>query len=152
MLVTKSLDGQEHSDAGSVLPQANLGKLNEKKYIVNAVWWRQWCDYVNFKRADSALDISRCSAMTGRRTSEEVVTFYEKPKKIFNLKLLDSYGRLLPNLVEHYDFVVVEQQIWKHLSRWYDFDQQICRRLIPDSGSQLKLDLYPDELIKKQIK
>ena len=81
--------------------------------------------------------------------SEEVVTFYEKPKKIINSKLLDSSGRLIPNLVEHYDFVVVDNLIWKHLSRWYGFDQQVCRRLIPDSGSQLKLDLYPDELIKK---
>jgi|LauGreDrversion4_2_1035121.scaffolds.fasta_scaffold140829_2 hypothetical protein len=58
----------------------------------------------------------------------------------------------MPNLVEHFDYVVVEQQIWKHLSRWYGFDHQICRRLIIDSGSQLKLDIYPDELIKKQIK
>jgi hypothetical protein len=102
-------------------------------------------------RVESALDVSRCSAFSGRRMSEEVVTFYEKPKKIINSKLLDSSGRLIPNLVEHYDFVVVDNLIWKHLSRWYGFDQQVCRRLIPDSGSQLKLDLYPDELIKKQI-
>lgn len=82
--------------------------MNEKKYILSAVWWRQWCDYVNFKTADSALDMSRCSAFTSRRISEEAIAFYEKPKRISNQKLLDSNGRLLPNLVEHYDYVVVD--------------------------------------------
>lgn len=55
----------------------------------------------------------------------------------------------MPSLVEHYDFVVVDSSIWKHLSSWYDFDNQICRRLIPDAESFLKLDLYPEEIIKK---
>ncbi len=99
---------QELSDVGNGLPPANSGQKNEKKYILSAVWWRQWCDYVNFMRMESALDMSRCSAFSGRRISEEVVTFYEKPKKITNKKLLDLNGRLIPNLVEHYDFVVVD--------------------------------------------
>jgi DUSP domain len=93
--------------------------------------------------------MSRASVFTGRRISEEEVTFYEKPNKITNAKLLDPNGRLLSTLVEHYDFVVVDQVIWKHLSSWYDFDHQICRRLIQDPESLLKLDLYPDELLIK---
>jgi len=75
------------------------------------VWWRQWCDYVNFSsKSNSALDVSRGSLFTGRRTSQEVeeVTFYEKPGKICNQKLLDKNLRLLSNLVEHYDYVVVD--------------------------------------------
>ena len=50
------------------------------------------------------------------------MTFYEKPGKICNSKLLDKNMRLLSNLVEHYDYVVVDQSIWKHLASWYDFD------------------------------
>jgi len=67
-----------------VLPAANFGQINEKKYILSAAWWHQWCDYVNFIRVESALDLSKCSAFSGRRISEEEVTFYEKPKKIIN--------------------------------------------------------------------
>jgi hypothetical protein len=28
--------------------QANLGLVGEKKYVIEASWWRKWCDYVNF--------------------------------------------------------------------------------------------------------
>ena len=28
--------------------QADFGVVGEKKFMINAVWWRQWCDYVNF--------------------------------------------------------------------------------------------------------
>lgn len=27
---------------------SNLGTIGEKKFIVNATWWRTWCDYANF--------------------------------------------------------------------------------------------------------
>lgn len=123
MLVEKQLSSSKNPhDANAILPPSNAGLLNEKKFIVNAGWWCQWCDYVNFTNSSSALDISRGSVFPGRRISEEEVTFYEKPGKICNLKLLDKNARLLSNLVEHYDFVVVDQEIWKHLSSWYEFD------------------------------
>lgn len=28
--------------------QANVGLLGDKKYVIEASWWRKWCDYVNF--------------------------------------------------------------------------------------------------------
>jgi hypothetical protein len=31
--------------------QANLGELGEKKFVINAQWWRKWCDYTNFSDA-----------------------------------------------------------------------------------------------------
>jgi hypothetical protein len=27
---------------------ANLGLVGDKKYVIEASWWRKWCDYVNF--------------------------------------------------------------------------------------------------------
>lgn len=27
---------------------ADNGLLGDKKYIIEAGWWRRWCDYVNF--------------------------------------------------------------------------------------------------------
>ena len=26
----------------------DFGKAGDRKFFVDAVWWRQWCDYVNF--------------------------------------------------------------------------------------------------------
>ena len=28
--------------------QGDFGLLGEKKFIIDATWWRTWCDYVNF--------------------------------------------------------------------------------------------------------
>lgn len=35
-------------ESGTVLNKAKHGKIGDKKYIISANWWRQWCDYVNF--------------------------------------------------------------------------------------------------------
>ena len=32
----------------SFINKADNGKNGDKKYLVNANWWRQWCDYVVF--------------------------------------------------------------------------------------------------------
>ncbi|CDW89100.1 ubiquitin carboxyl-terminal hydrolase 32 [Stylonychia lemnae] len=37
---------------GTLNNKANSGKVGDKKYLVNALWWRQWCDYVNFDQTD----------------------------------------------------------------------------------------------------
>lgn len=28
--------------------RGEVGFLNEKKYIIDAKWWRKWCDYTSF--------------------------------------------------------------------------------------------------------
>lgn len=28
--------------------QSHIGLIGEKKFIINASWWRKWCDYANF--------------------------------------------------------------------------------------------------------
>lgn len=33
---------------GCLINKANTGKIGEKKYLISAIWWREWCDYVNF--------------------------------------------------------------------------------------------------------
>ena len=35
-------------DPNPYVNQADFGLLGEKKFIIDAAWWRQWCDYVNF--------------------------------------------------------------------------------------------------------
>jgi hypothetical protein len=31
-----------------LMNKANFGVVGEKKYLISANWWREWCDYVNF--------------------------------------------------------------------------------------------------------
>lgn len=33
---------------GCLINKANKGKIGDKKYLISATWWREWCDYVNF--------------------------------------------------------------------------------------------------------
>lgn len=87
MLVEKRFAGGQQ-EITSVLYPSNAGHTNEKKFLISAAWWRKWCDYVNFAKNENNLDISRLSVVGDRKLSEEVVTFYEKPGKISNAKLL----------------------------------------------------------------
>jgi hypothetical protein len=69
---------------------------------------------------------------------------YEKPKMIKNESLFDgNTNRLKHDIVEHFDYQVVTEDVWKYLVSWYDCDFKICRRIIPD-GNCLKLDLHPE--------
>ena len=36
------------STQGNTVLKASNGKPGEKRFLVNSVWWRKWCDYVNF--------------------------------------------------------------------------------------------------------
>jgi DUSP domain len=60
-------------------------------------------------------------------------TFYDKPNKIENIHLLDSDLKLLPSVVEHFDFEVVSFDVWQHFDSWYQSDHKICRRLVKDT-------------------
>jgi hypothetical protein len=31
----------------------NRGRLNDKKYIIDAKWWRKWCDITGYGQIDS---------------------------------------------------------------------------------------------------
>jgi hypothetical protein len=35
-------------DLGCLINKANQGRLGDKKYLISAQWWREWCDFVNF--------------------------------------------------------------------------------------------------------
>ena len=41
-------------ESGTLLVKATSGKVGDKKYLISAQWWREWCDYVNF---DMSLDL-----------------------------------------------------------------------------------------------
>ena len=73
-----------------------------KRFILSAVWWRKWCDYVNYSQ-DSKISMDE---------SFNTFSFYDKPSYIENKYLLDSSCRLFNEIVEHFDYVVVPQEVW----------------------------------------
>ena len=54
-------------------------------------------------------------------------------------------NQLKDHSVEHFDFVVVSCEIWKHLYSWYSADQPVVRFLKRDrtNNKTYVLDLYP---------
>ena len=36
------------STQGNTVLKASNGRPGDKRFLVNSVWWRKWCDYVNF--------------------------------------------------------------------------------------------------------
>jgi len=56
-------------------------------------------------------------------------------------------SELKDNLIEHFDFVVVSCEIWKHLYSWYSADWTVVRFMRRDRTNKRAffLDLYPEK-------
>eukprot|EP00357_Protocruzia_adherens_P011253 CAMPEP_0115028432 /NCGR_PEP_ID=MMETSP0216-20121206/36286_1 /TAXON_ID=223996 /ORGANISM="Protocruzia adherens, Strain Boccale" /LENGTH=825 /DNA_ID=CAMNT_0002404593 /DNA_START=663 /DNA_END=3140 /DNA_ORIENTATION=+ len=118
--------------------QSSRGRLGDPKYLINARWWRTWCDYVNFEDfKDQSCETLQLETST-----------YPRPGRILNSDLLKKGELLLrDDIMEHYDFEAVSFRIWKYLKELYRCDYEIKRYLVPDTNrpGELVLDLYPPE-------
>ncbi|TNV73251.1 hypothetical protein FGO68_gene12077 [Halteria grandinella] len=133
-----------------------------KRYLLDAKWWRKWCDYTNFDSSLLSLTPNQTDAIdeylfsipstsnqydTHRRYDSNAL--YQKPGRISNEDLLDKSNgnsqRLRENLVEHFDFEVLFPQLWLYMYSWFSADCQIVRYLRKDrlSSGIYRLDLYP---------
>ena len=119
----------------------------DKCFVIEAAWWRKWCDYVNFTGTDAESDSS--STKSNKMPHNESLIFYEKPGPIRNWPLLSRQDtkRLRANIVEHFDFQIVCPQVWRYLFSWYTCDHKVCRRFIKDDQGTLRLDLYPEGVL-----
>lgn len=54
---------------------------------------------------------------------------------------------LKEDLIEHFDFIVVSTEVWKHLYSWYSSDWTVMRFLRRDKTNRktFYLDLYPEK-------
>ena len=94
--------------------------FKRKRYLVEARWWSQWCDYTNFDSAQ--LSHLEQELFDSHRRSESSGLCYQKPGRICNEGLLEAGGALRANLVEHFDFEAVPPQLWLYLYSWYSSD------------------------------
>lgn len=58
-------------------------------------------------------------------------------------------SELKDNLIEHFDFVAVSAEVWKHMYSWYSSDWTVVRFVKRDRTNKKSyyLDLYPERNI-----
>mmetsp|Transcript_21511 Transcript_21511/g.20670 ORF Transcript_21511/g.20670 Transcript_21511/m.20670 type:complete len:142 (-) Transcript_21511:24-449(-) len=121
-----------------------MSSQGDKRFIINANWWRKWCDYVNLAEHDQENEAqNRVSNISQYQQS-----LYEKPQIIVNEGIVDAKKHsvlLKENLIEHFDYESLTEEVWKHLYSWYSADYCIMRLLKRDkvNKKQYYLDLYP---------
>ena len=59
--------------------KGDQGVPNERKYIIDAKWWRKWCDYTGF---ESINQTGGYSFRTNEEVDETVVFSCEKPSNV----------------------------------------------------------------------
>jgi len=147
------------------------GTQQEKKYLIEGTWWRQWSSYVNFeasspkgakkaqKEFSEQLMQSQERINILKRMHEEMNKqahnekgrggpgVYSKPGIIKNGDLLEDVKllSLKENLMEPFDFVSVSCEVWSHLYSWYSADHTLVRFMKRDRLKRRNfiLDLYP---------
>ena len=142
----------------------------QKRYLIDAKWWRKWCDYTNFSQDTQAItppreSLDAPSSAGGTtaliETSNVIESFYSKPGPITNKDLLEEgnlaksacgdSGKLKKNMVLHFDFVYVDKETWQHLYSWYSADYTVFKYLKKDATSdRVFLDLYPEERFQSE--
>ena len=133
----------------------DLGKLNEKKFLINAKWWRSWKEYVNFDSQDDSFSFYTFITLVNF-LDMGTMEGYPRPNKIINkslvkyevvddLDMLPGELELKDNLLEHHDYEAVSQKVFELLAEWYGCDFEIIRYLRSDPfrDNKIFLDLYP---------
>ena len=142
--------------------QTETREWEPKRYLIQAKWWSQWCDYVNF---DSKLQLDNSADhnllpkpldsphIHLQSQESDQSQLYEKPSRIVNQNLLadpvkGQRQRLRNNLIEHFDYETLYPIVWKHLYSWYSADIQIVRQLRKDVMNRhvMMLELYPEDM------
>ena len=165
---------ENRQDLEGLQPRAERGQEGEKKYILSALWWNKWRDFVNLGCADdlaeqrprltyehtmaqqdgdmqpdlrNSIDTMRAKLSGVHGASQD----YSRPSRINNSSLLDSKQLLKPGLLEHFDYVGISLEVWRYLVAWYSCDWIIVRFLRRDLHSstqkkvRLYLEMYPED-------
>ncbi|CAI2387535.1 unnamed protein product [Moneuplotes crassus] len=142
--------------------RASTGKQGDEKTLVNAKWWRDWCDYVNFETTfSSSTDQPLISVLNtkslskrGALNSHNALEYtYKDPGIIRNAELLDMRNSSFYNhnlklgLQENHDYIAIPIAAWMYISSWYGYDFRISKQLtrcITNPKSCI-LNIYPDK-------
>ena len=112
-------------------------------------------EYNTLRKAhrDHSLELQRSNEIVREKSRTREQTLYPKPAEIPNVILLSGpvgsqthpeEKKLRRDIEEHYDYVAVNEMVWKYLKSWYGADQEITKRLREDLSNpgNLYLDLH----------
>lgn len=80
---------------------------------------------------------------------KRIINPYKRPGQIENSNLLQKKNKMYikDDLIEHFDYEGVSDEVWKYLYAWYSSDWVIVRYTRKDRGNadQVYIDLYPEK-------
>lgn len=128
--------------------QAN-SKEGDTFFLITQRWWQHWIEYVNQDQTNTTYDGSSLSEHYDLANSSAL----KRPAGIDNSDLIDdavsedsSMGiEIHDTLLEGRDYVLLPQEVWNQLFRWYGGGPTLARKVISSGLSQTELtvEVYP---------
>ncbi|KAG5054989.1 hypothetical protein JHK85_007499 [Glycine max] len=112
-------------------------------------WWQHWIEYVNQDQTNTSYDASSLSEQFDLANSSAL----KRPAGIDNSDLIDDAVledsgtgiEIHDTLLEGRDYVLLPQEVWNQLFRWYGGGPTLARKVISSGLSQTELavEVYP---------
>ncbi|KAK7378005.1 hypothetical protein VNO80_03441 [Phaseolus coccineus] len=127
--------------------QAN-SKEGDTFFLITQRWWQYWIEYVNQDQSNTSYDGSSFSEHDLANSSA-----LKRPAGIDNSDLIDDAVsedsgmgiEIHDTLLEGRDYVLLPQEVWDQLFRWYGGGPTLARKVISSGFSQTELavEVYP---------
>ncbi|KAL2320608.1 hypothetical protein Fmac_029577 [Flemingia macrophylla] len=128
--------------------QAN-SKEGDTFFLITQRWWQHWIEYVNQDQTNTSYDGSSLSEHYDLANSIAL----KRPASIDNSDLIDDVVsddsgmgiEIHDTLLEGRDYVLLPQEVWNQLFRWYGGGPTLARKVISSGLSQTELtvEVYP---------
>ncbi|TKY62744.1 Ubiquitin carboxyl-terminal hydrolase 5 [Spatholobus suberectus] len=128
--------------------QAN-SKEGDSFFLITQRWWQHWIEYVNQDQTNTSYDGSSLSEHCDLVNSIAL----KRPAGIDNSDLIDDAVsedsgmgiEIHDTLLEGRDYVLLPQEVWNQLFRWYGGGPTLARKVISSGLSQTELavEVYP---------
>ncbi|KHN12181.1 Ubiquitin carboxyl-terminal hydrolase 5 [Glycine soja] len=128
--------------------QAN-SKEGDTFFLITQRWWQHWIEYVNQDQTNTSYDASSLSEQFDLANSSAL----KRPAGIDNSDLIDDAVledsgtgiEIHDTLLEGRDYVLLPQEVWNQLFRWYGGGPTLARKVISSGLSQTELavEVYP---------
>ncbi|RZB47658.1 Ubiquitin carboxyl-terminal hydrolase 5 isoform B [Glycine soja] len=128
--------------------QAN-SKEGDTFFLITQRWWQHWIEYVNQEQTNTSYDASSLSEHCDLANSSVL----KRPAGIDNSDLIDDAVsedtgmgiEIHDTLLEGRDYVLLPQEVWNQLFRWYGGGPTLARKVISSGLSQTELavEVYP---------
>ncbi|KAK7396058.1 hypothetical protein VNO78_16790 [Psophocarpus tetragonolobus] len=128
--------------------QAN-SKEGDTFFLITQRWWQHWIEYVNQDQTNTSYDGSSLLEHSDLANSNAL----KRPAGIDNSDLIDDAVseesgtgmEINDTLLEGRDYVLLPQEVWNQLFRWYGGGPTLARKVISSGLSQTELavEVYP---------